>query len=104
MTNDQQESLNRVKASWAYANNASNATAAYRTEDMGFVLELLDEMTRLLDNVREDLLNVKALTDEEALDSSDFARTISSLLGSTITLMDSDDMSYNTLVDSGETS
>lgn len=76
MTNEQLESLTRVKATWAYGDQGSDLAGTYHTADIGNVLETMrNQQTKLL-CVVEDLRDLKGY-----LDNSPFAiELIDSLL------------------------
>lgn len=90
MTHEQKDALNRVKATWAYSNNIGNASGAYRTEDMGYVVEIMDNLAQVMDNIKEDLNAAKSYLETKEENGNSIAV---SLIESTLYMINSEELS-----------
>jgi len=64
------ESLSRVKATWAHANDLDIDSIVYRSEDIFNVLNLLKDKQDLLNQTKNDLENVQSSLLSKQLDEA----------------------------------
>lgn len=85
MTKEQSDSLNRVRASLAYSNDQDLEAMTYHTADIHNVLFILKNQEDVLRCTKEDLVMLRAYT-EEGADKTD----VVGMLDSTLSLLESE--------------
>ena len=86
MTKEQSDSLNSVRANWAYYNDTGTAAGLYATSDIHALITLLAEQGETLEFVREDLLDLKVYV----LSDGETEQGTVSMIDSTLALIESE--------------
>jgi len=79
------EALDRVKASYAMANDNEATSGTYQTNDIKSLLDSLNERQEVINNVKDDLDELKDWV-ETSSDEPD--KTVLQLIDSTLKLLD----------------
>jgi hypothetical protein len=75
---DKKDCINRVRATYAALNDSEFSLGSYRTQDIGVVLELLNDQEVKLACVKEDLEDLVSL--EQKISSQEAALMVRSIL------------------------
>lgn len=84
MTNEQQASLNRIRAHYAMCNYSSALNGTYSTEDMSILLNILENVFHKISYLKNDLEAVKTYLQD---DSNIIDPIVISMIDSSLSLL-----------------
>jgi hypothetical protein len=79
MTTDQRQALSKIRANHAYAEGDGRSSSPYNSEEIGLVLQLVEEQAQTLQCIRDDLETIVKYIDTNRGDL-----TVSSMIESTL--------------------